>query len=242
MALDSPHADVAQLVEHFTRNEGVRGSNPRVGSSKGPLGKPSQRVSRGARAARLCPGASVPVGDASGLGGQRGVEVGGRRRFDRGGAVGAGLPQRSSGAAQLRAWLLELGRADRADEDTPPRRRSGRPGIAAATPASRARARGPRPRAPGRPRASRAGGRADRRAGRRTARARAGVAVRRATVVDPAPRVAVAPSRRGRARRRRPRRATRFRADLERRRVEDIVNRPERRSTRSVLDPVTRAR
>ena len=26
------HADVAQLVEHFTRNEGVRGSNPRVGS------------------------------------------------------------------------------------------------------------------------------------------------------------------------------------------------------------------
>jgi hypothetical protein len=27
-------ADVAQLVEHFTRNEGVRGSNPRVGSPK----------------------------------------------------------------------------------------------------------------------------------------------------------------------------------------------------------------
>jgi hypothetical protein len=27
-----PQADVAQLVEHFTRNEGVRGSNPRVGS------------------------------------------------------------------------------------------------------------------------------------------------------------------------------------------------------------------
>ena len=26
-------ADVAQLVEHFTRNEGVRGSNPRVGLS-----------------------------------------------------------------------------------------------------------------------------------------------------------------------------------------------------------------
>ena len=25
------HADVAQLVEHFTRNEGVHGSNPRVG-------------------------------------------------------------------------------------------------------------------------------------------------------------------------------------------------------------------
>jgi O-methyltransferase len=28
-------ADVAQLVEHFTRNEGVRGSNPRVGLSQG---------------------------------------------------------------------------------------------------------------------------------------------------------------------------------------------------------------
>src|ERR1700722_4710740 len=27
-------ADVAQLVEHFTRNEGVRGSSPRVGSRK----------------------------------------------------------------------------------------------------------------------------------------------------------------------------------------------------------------
>ncbi len=25
------NADVAQLVEHFTRNEGVRGSSPRVG-------------------------------------------------------------------------------------------------------------------------------------------------------------------------------------------------------------------
>jgi hypothetical protein len=30
--LASP-ADVAQLVEHFTRNEGVRGSSPRVGFS-----------------------------------------------------------------------------------------------------------------------------------------------------------------------------------------------------------------
>src|SRR5205807_1278348 len=27
-------ADVAQLVEHFTRNEGVRGSSPRVGSGE----------------------------------------------------------------------------------------------------------------------------------------------------------------------------------------------------------------
>ena len=27
-------ADVAQLVEHFTRNEGVRGSSPRVGFGK----------------------------------------------------------------------------------------------------------------------------------------------------------------------------------------------------------------
>src|SRR4051794_26227117 len=30
-------ADVAQLVEHFTRNEGVSGSSPLVGSSKAPL-------------------------------------------------------------------------------------------------------------------------------------------------------------------------------------------------------------
>ena len=31
LASISPRADVAQLVEHFTRNEGVRGSSPRVG-------------------------------------------------------------------------------------------------------------------------------------------------------------------------------------------------------------------
>ena len=30
------HADVAQLVEHFTRNEGVPGSIPGVGSSEKP--------------------------------------------------------------------------------------------------------------------------------------------------------------------------------------------------------------
>src|SRR5436305_1723311 len=30
-------ADVAQLVEHFTRNEGVRGSSPRVGSPSNGL-------------------------------------------------------------------------------------------------------------------------------------------------------------------------------------------------------------
>jgi hypothetical protein len=28
---DPRHADVAQLVEHFTRNEGVSGSNPLIG-------------------------------------------------------------------------------------------------------------------------------------------------------------------------------------------------------------------
>jgi hypothetical protein len=32
----SAHADVAQLVEHFTRNEGVPGSNPGVGFSEVP--------------------------------------------------------------------------------------------------------------------------------------------------------------------------------------------------------------
>src|SRR4051812_10739716 len=35
---DATCADVAQLVEHFTRNEGVRGSNPRVGSKRRPAG------------------------------------------------------------------------------------------------------------------------------------------------------------------------------------------------------------
>jgi hypothetical protein len=30
------NADVAQLVEHFTRNEGVPGSNPGVGSKENP--------------------------------------------------------------------------------------------------------------------------------------------------------------------------------------------------------------
>jgi hypothetical protein len=34
------NADVAQLVEHFTRNEGVRGSSPRVGSKEAPQKRP----------------------------------------------------------------------------------------------------------------------------------------------------------------------------------------------------------
>ena len=37
--MDRP-ADVAQLVEHFTRNEGVPGSNPGVGSPVLPLSGP----------------------------------------------------------------------------------------------------------------------------------------------------------------------------------------------------------
>jgi hypothetical protein len=42
--LDWPaDADVAQLVEHFTRNEGVRGSSPRVGSGT----RPGNRISSG---------------------------------------------------------------------------------------------------------------------------------------------------------------------------------------------------
>ena len=36
-AASDPFADVAQLVEHFTRNEGVPGSNPGVGSGAGRL-------------------------------------------------------------------------------------------------------------------------------------------------------------------------------------------------------------
>jgi hypothetical protein len=44
-------ADVAQLVEHFTRNEGVRGSNPRVGFSIQACLRPSVRPPRYAVAA-----------------------------------------------------------------------------------------------------------------------------------------------------------------------------------------------
>src|SRR6202050_5334368 len=33
------NADVAQLVEHFTRNEGVRGSSPRVGFTQRPYSR-----------------------------------------------------------------------------------------------------------------------------------------------------------------------------------------------------------
>jgi hypothetical protein len=35
--MGGPPADVAQLVEHFTRNEGVPGSSPGVGLEKGLL-------------------------------------------------------------------------------------------------------------------------------------------------------------------------------------------------------------
>ena len=54
-------ADVAQLVEHFTRNEGVRGSNPRVGSRfpgrRAPAGQsPAPPASR-----RSAPSCERPV-------------------------------------------------------------------------------------------------------------------------------------------------------------------------------------
>ena len=46
-------ADVAQLVEHFTRNEGVRGSSPRVGS--GIFRRASKRVASPRGASRWRP-------------------------------------------------------------------------------------------------------------------------------------------------------------------------------------------
>ena len=53
------NADVAQLVEHFTRNEGVPGSSPGVGFGKGPknrgfpfLGSPADLERRFAEQAR----------------------------------------------------------------------------------------------------------------------------------------------------------------------------------------------
>jgi hypothetical protein len=57
-------ADVAQLVEHFTRNEGVPGSNPGVGSSRkarsgGPSSWPGTRASPGAALSRVRHGHDV---------------------------------------------------------------------------------------------------------------------------------------------------------------------------------------
>src|SRR6476620_9012640 len=119
VSLSQP-ADVAQLVEHFTRNEGVRGSNPRVGS----LERPAQRAflaSAGgcapAPGSRRALAVAVPVRVEQGLRRERGVEVGRRRTlFDRGRAVGADLPQPLERAMAPTARLLELGRADGTDE------------------------------------------------------------------------------------------------------------------------------
>src|SRR3954466_5459435 len=48
-------ADVAQLVEHFTRNEGVGGSSPPVGSTGSPCNRPVSVVRRFGQAAALAP-------------------------------------------------------------------------------------------------------------------------------------------------------------------------------------------
>src|ERR671933_161863 len=54
-AAPSRPADVAQLVEHFTRNEGVRGSSPRVGSIPLPAFRRGMAFrSRCARAQTAC--------------------------------------------------------------------------------------------------------------------------------------------------------------------------------------------
>ena len=49
----APRADVAQLVEHFTRNEGVGGSSPPVGSSGSPCSSGLSIVRRFRQAAAL---------------------------------------------------------------------------------------------------------------------------------------------------------------------------------------------
>jgi hypothetical protein len=54
LSLSTRFADVAQLVEHFTRNEGVRGSSPRVGFEN--------PVSQAAYASVWCGAASSEVG------------------------------------------------------------------------------------------------------------------------------------------------------------------------------------
>ena len=48
-------ADVAQLVEHFTRNEGVPGSSPGVGSSESPANAAGFCVPRTAARTGICP-------------------------------------------------------------------------------------------------------------------------------------------------------------------------------------------
>jgi hypothetical protein len=108
--MPATQADVAQLVEHFTRNEGVRGSNPRVGFAPGRL--------RGARAPRS--GRPAALGCA-GLGGERGLQVGGGEleaaRPHRGRTVRAGLPEGLERGGAMAAPGLELRRADGADEE-----------------------------------------------------------------------------------------------------------------------------
>ena len=52
-------ADVAQLVEHFTRNEGVRGSNPRVGFQEIPQMRAFSMPAAGHRLLRNYSGSGI---------------------------------------------------------------------------------------------------------------------------------------------------------------------------------------
>src|SRR4051794_34220220 len=93
-ALEFPlPADVAQLVEHITRNDGVRGSNPRVGFRPQRLNSLLIALRRGDPA----PAGLGPLRDRDRLGGERRVEIE-RGRLDlrpgRSRAVRAGLPER----------------------------------------------------------------------------------------------------------------------------------------------------
>src|SRR5215207_9526706 len=70
-----PRADVAQLVEHFTRNEGVPGSSPGVGSSKAPLRSGAFCFSGAVRKWRADP-TGYQTGYHLGLGGPTGHQRG----------------------------------------------------------------------------------------------------------------------------------------------------------------------
>ena len=78
-----PSADVAQLVEHFTRNEGVPGSSPGVGfvgKRRRHLAPLRRRAQDESRRARLRVGGSRGLGDGKSYGSSSRLASGGEGR------------------------------------------------------------------------------------------------------------------------------------------------------------------
>ena len=98
-------ADVAQLAEHFTRNEGVRGSSPRVGFLRKPVGKRHLARWHSTRRARWAGVATVVATlSARGLVAQPRDEMD-RRRARRTSSGGTAGRRRPTSASQLRCWI-----------------------------------------------------------------------------------------------------------------------------------------